>query len=216
MLETGTTVKEFAESLLRMNLEQCRFLLKDQLALESGQYAVEEIITPALEKIGQGWENGNISLSQVYMAGRISERIVDELLPVYHSSKQGNLKIAIGVLEDYHALGKRMVISALRSSGYSVTDYGHGIKVDEMVSRALRDRVDILLVSCLMLSSALRVKEVVDKIGDKNRNAVIVVGGAPFRLDPVLWKETGAHHMGKNSADAVKIVNSLTEKGEGL
>ena len=31
----------------------------------------EDIITPALEKIGESWENGSYSLSQVYMSSRL-------------------------------------------------------------------------------------------------------------------------------------------------
>lgn len=38
-------------------------------------------MVPALDRIGTGWENGTIALSQVYMSGRICEEVVDDLLP---------------------------------------------------------------------------------------------------------------------------------------
>ena len=35
----------------------------------------ESVVVPALESIGDGWEQGTVSLAQLYMAGRIARRI---------------------------------------------------------------------------------------------------------------------------------------------
>ena len=43
----------------------------------SSYQVVEELVVPALELIGAGWETGVYSLSQVYMSGRICEEMVD-------------------------------------------------------------------------------------------------------------------------------------------
>ena len=212
MPEIDSMITQFADALLEMNPERCRSLIHNLTIDKNGIEAFEKVGTPALEKIGLDWEQGQISLSQVYMAGRISEDLIGELLPLDEAPPKGRLKMAIGVIEDYHALGKRMVISLLRSSGYPITDYGHGVKWDDLASMAIRDNVDILFISCLMLSSAIRVKDLMDKIKNNGAKTVVVVGGAPFRLDPFLWQETGAHFMGKNSADALKIVKTLMMK----
>ena len=41
---------------------------------------MEKLVVPALERIGAGWEQGRVALSQVYMSGRICEELVDTLL----------------------------------------------------------------------------------------------------------------------------------------
>lgn len=102
-----------------------------------------------------------------------------------------------------------MVVSALRSSGYDLLDYGHGLKAADLVERALKDQLDILLISCLMFTSAVRVKDVV--AGLRRSGSRVVVGGAPFRLAPMLWREVGAQCMGTNSGEAVRIVRTLME-----
>lgn len=211
MTELNKRAKQFMDALLHIDAGRCSMLL-DNLSSQGGDLRlVEDVVIPALEQIGLSWEDGDISLSQVYMAGRICERVVGTLLLENTCSISGRPRVAIGVIEDYHALGKRMVISALRSSGYDLLDYGHGLKADDLVERALKDQLDILLISCLMLTSAVRVKDVVAGLRRAGSRAVVVVGGAPFRLAPMLWREVGAHYMGTNSGEAVRIVRTLME-----
>ena len=54
----------------------------------SSYQVVEELVVPALESIGAGWEAGTYSLSQVYMSGRICEEIVDSILPASDPSRR--------------------------------------------------------------------------------------------------------------------------------
>ena len=40
---------------------------------------LEDLIVPTLERIGRLWEEGKVSLSQVYMAGRLCEGLIEPL-----------------------------------------------------------------------------------------------------------------------------------------
>nr|WP_320013248.1 cobalamin-dependent protein [uncultured Desulfobulbus sp.] len=212
MAAFNATAKLFADCLLRMATEEGKTLLESVFKEESGVGPLERVITPALENIGQMWEEGVISLSQVYMAGRICENLINELLPSLQTLHGSHPKIAICVLEDFHALGKRLVMSTLRSTGYHLSDLGHGLNAADLVERTQQENVEILLISCLLLSSARRVKDVVQGLEKVGSKTVVVVGGAPFRLDPQLWKEVGADYMGSNSSDAVRIVKNIMER----
>jgi methanogenic corrinoid protein MtbC1 len=168
---------------------------------------IEETLIPALEKIGIGWDDGDVSLSQVYMSGRICEEIVDSILPPCAPDRKDQPKMAIVILEDYHALGARIVYSLLRSSGYELINLGR-VTVDKLVQIALDEKIEILLISTLMLPSALRVKELRKKFEVCGYPIKIVVGGAPFRFDAQLWKEVGADAYGATASDALMIIRS--------
>ena len=172
--------------------------------------ASEQVVTPALEHIGDDWERGSVSLAQLYMAGRIAEQTVMEVLSQDKSGEGEAPQIAIAVLEDQHALGKRLVLSALRSSGHAVTDYGLGVTVPRLVQRCQEDKPRVLLISTLMLPAALHVRDVVDQLALSAPRPVVLVGGAPFRLDPELWREVGADAVGRNSAEAIELVDRFT------
>ena len=70
---------------------------------------VENLIAPVLERIGAKWEDGQVSLSQVYMSGRLCEELVDTILPPSDLTRKSVPPMAIATLEDYHLLGLRIV-----------------------------------------------------------------------------------------------------------
>jgi methanogenic corrinoid protein MtbC1 len=171
----------------------------------------EGLVVPVLEKIGVGWENGEVSLSQVYMSGRICEAVMEEIMSPKTFRPLSRAKIAIAVLEDYHMLGKRMVKSVLLGSGFDPIDYGTQ-SAAELAEMAMRDGVEILLVSTLMLPSALRVKELRKILSHAGSGAKIVVGGAPFRFDDNLWKEVGADATGNRASEAVGLIHKIMKE----
>lgn len=170
---------------------------------------VEGIVVPALERIGERWERAEVALSQVYMAGRICEELVDELLPPGAETRKNQPRMAIAVLEDFHLLGKRMVKAVLRASGYELMDYGHGVSADELARKAIDNQVEVLLVSTLMLRSALKVETLKAQLSKKAEDMKVLVGGAPFRLDPELWKDVGADGVGYVASDALEFISNV-------
>lgn len=166
---------------------------------------VDQIVVPALEQIGLAWEQGDIALSQVYMSGRICEELVEQVLPPSDPDRKHQPRSAIVVLSDYHMLGKRIVYSQMRASGFELFDYGR-MDVDELVERVLADNIRVLLISVLMLPSALKVGQVCTRLKAAGLPVKVVVGGAPFLFDDKLWSEVGADAMGRNAAEAVTIV----------
>jgi methanogenic corrinoid protein MtbC1 len=171
---------------------------------------LEKLIMPALEEVGRLWESGELSLSQVYMSGRICEEIVDTMLPPKDPQRTYQPKIGIAVIEDHHTLGKRIVASVLRAGGYEITDYGHGISAADLAGMVVRDKVEIMLISALMLPAALSIKDAVSVIREKQPGTVIIVGGAPFSFDEVLWKDVGADAMGRSAIESLELVRRYT------
>jgi methanogenic corrinoid protein MtbC1 len=203
------SVEDFEQALLRMDRISVKRFIDELIGRISSVEIIEDVITKALERIGEGWAQGALSLSQVYMSGRICEELVDTLLPPGGTQHKNQPKMAITVLEDYHLLGKRIVYSMIRSAGFDIMDYGR-TDVPGLLDRLRQDRVEILLVSVLMLPSALRIKEVVSQTIDENLGTHVIVGGAPFLFDDNLWREVGAEAMGRTGSDAVQLLQQIT------
>lgn len=173
----------------------------------------DRVIVPAMERMGEAWDKGTVALSQYYMSARILEESLYTILPVKTSQQRTHPKMAIATLNDYHVLGKRIVASALQVNGFKLKDYGRK-EVDELVKSVREDNIHVLLISVLMLPSALMVKELRKKLDETVWNIQLIVGGAPFRLDEQLWREVGADAMGKTASEAIEIVSSLTEESK--
>ncbi len=168
----------------------------------------EKMIMPALQNIGQDWEKGKAALSQVYMSGKICEELIDTMFSSDTVPVDIKYKMAISVLEDYHLLGKRIVYSILRANGHELLDYGR-VTVEELVQNVINDDIETLLISALMLPSALKVKEVRKKLIKAGKQIKIIVGGAPFNFDNTLWEEVGADAMGRNAIEAMEIISAI-------
>ncbi|MCF8076056.1 MAG: cobalamin-dependent protein [Desulfotignum sp.] len=171
----------------------------------------EKVVLPVLEQIGAGWQDGTLALSQVYMAGRICEELIDEMLPPADPSRKNQPKMAVCMLEDHHTLGKGMVYAVLRAGGFDLLDYGV-VGVDDLVKRVETDRVTVLLISVLMLPSALKIKSVRQKLIDLGCDVTLIVGGAPFRFDDQLWQAVGADILCENASDVVPAIEKLMEE----
>ncbi len=190
------------------------FALLDRLTdTSTGTEIVDDVIMPALESIGDRWEKGQVSLSQVYMSGKIAEAMVDKvILSTGHQADSGG-SVAVAVLEDHHNLGKRILASVLSTSGMQVMDYGHALSVDELVSMVERDGVDYLMISTLMLPAALRVKDAMIQIKERSPHTKVIVGGAPYIFDPALGEEVGAHAVGRTATESLNILKRMMREG---
>lgn len=168
----------------------------------SPHQVVDELLVPALDRIGAAWEAGHASLSQVYMAGRIVEELTARFAPDAPAGEGQGTRVALGVLEDQHVLGKRMVAAHLRAAGATVLDLGAALSPADFAARAAGEGAAVVMVSTLLLRSALAVETLVGELRARGSAAPVIVGGAPFRLDPGLWRKVGADGFGRSAAEA--------------
>jgi methanogenic corrinoid protein MtbC1 len=201
-------VNDFMQALLSLDRLSAKQILDDQSHRMSPIKFIEDVVVVALMRIGEGWQQGTAALSQVYMSGRICEDIVDEILPPGDPERKNQPRMAICVLADHHKLGKVIVYSLLRASGFDLLDYGT-MEVDGLVDRVKKDKIEVLLISVLMLPSALQVKKLKEKLKEVNLDVKIIVGGAPFRFDDQLWREVGADAMCRTASEAVSVIHEV-------
>nr|WP_320130917.1 cobalamin-dependent protein [uncultured Holophaga sp.] len=197
-------VRLFIESLLAFDRARCWRLLEEARSGDFSIRRLEALVVPALEEIGRAWERGELALAEVYMAGRICEEAMASLLKQPTQPTGPGPLIGVAVLEDFHLLGKRIITSMLRSAGYRVMDYGGGVKPAHLIEKALSDKVDLLMVSVLMVHSAIHLGQVQRTLASTPGAPPLVVGGAPFRLDPELGHLLGLQNVGSSASDALR------------
>ena len=202
-------IEKFEKALLAMDGVSARRIFARGVESDGALPCMERLVGPVLDRIGEEWEAGRLALSQVYMAGRICEELTLAIMPDGSPERKGDPSLALAVFEDRHMLGKRMVHAVLRDEGYAVADWGH-VDLGSAVERLRAEPVDILLLSCLMLGSALRIGRLREAIEAEGFPVKLVVGGAPFRFDPGLWREVGADAMGGTASLAPAIVRELS------
>ncbi len=67
-METCRQINLFEQALFACDRLAAHEIFSQLNASLSSLEAIENLVVPSLEKIGRGWENGTVALSQVYMA----------------------------------------------------------------------------------------------------------------------------------------------------
>ncbi|MCL5263964.1 MAG: cobalamin-dependent protein [Chloroflexi bacterium] len=176
-----------------------------------------EVVVAAFEEISLTWVEAEISLSQIYVAGRIAEDSVDVLLPASYDERPYVGKVVIGTAQgDYHGLGRRIVAAFLRGAVFEVIDQGLSVSPEALVDSALKEKADIIAVSALMADTALAVKKVREEMKRRGAEGIsLLVGGAPFRFNPRLVALVGADATGANAYEAIAAAKQLMEGKRG-
>lgn len=199
----------FERALLALDRESARRILHTLTPPKTPLEAAEYLVGPTLQSIGVAWEEGQAALSQVYMSGRICEDLLESLLPGASPDRKSQPKIAVATLGDHHILGKRMVYASMRAAGYELLDYGQGVSPEQLVQRILADGIEVMLISVLLLPSALSIKKVRADLRAAGNACRLIVGGAVFLMDDLLWREVGADATGQHASDAPTLVRQV-------
>lgn len=205
---------EFEKSLLNYDKDNSK-LIMDKYIFEYDEISfIEEMLYNVFLNIEKKWDEGELSLSHLYLSSIICEELLTYLEEKREFKYSKNYNIAIVTLEDNHALGKRIVSSILRSNGYLIEDFGHGIHVMDIITKIIEFKTKILLVSVLMYPSALKVKELKEELKRNNLDTKIIVGGAPFIMDNNLWKYVEADAFGITASDSIALIAEMTKEAD--
>ncbi len=207
---TSSAIERTISAILSLDEADLEKLVHQSMASMTPLQVAEEIISPALERIGILWEEGTANLAQIFLGSRLCEDLLQRILPQEAHWRKDSPVIAITNYDDHHSLGKKIVYMTLRSAGYDIIDLGW-TDANSIALKVKEHQVEVLMVSTLMLRSALKTREIPRLLREGRSSAVMVVGGAPFIFDPELAREVGAEALGSSGADAAGIVQALLE-----
>lgn len=203
---------DFMTAILNLNKGMAMDVFHAYEAACPGEDFFDHIARKVLEEIGASWSRGQASLAQVYMSGTICEALIEEKYGPMADLGHETSDIAVVTLDDFHPLGKKLLTAVLKAHAIKAMDMGYGLKLEEIVDRLEKDKIKLLLISVLMLPSALRIKDLKDAMDRRHLETKIMVGGSPFRLDPQLWRAVRADYVGDAPMDAVHLIRRM--KGE--
>jgi corrinoid protein of di/trimethylamine methyltransferase len=185
------------------------------LALADGaepKMLIDEYMIKAMGEVGRRFENQEIFVPELLMAGRAMKASLNILQPIMKSSgeKTSIGKIVIGTVKgDLHDIGKNLVASMLEGCGFEVIDIGIDMDSDKFVESVREHNADVLGLSALLTTTMPYMKTVIDAFADAGlRDKVkIIVGGAPVSAG--FAAEIGADGYSDTANSAVTTVKEL-------
>jgi len=181
-------------------------LLKEYQPLE----VVEQIIIPALERVGADYESGARFLPQLVKSADTVKAAFEVLKKKMADSGQticyGRIIMAT-VKGDVHDIGKNIVKVILENYGYEVIDLGKDTDIDLIVNTAKEENIRLVGLSALMTTTVVSMESTIKALRKAAPNCKIVVGGAV--LTPEYAKKIDADYYCKDAMEAVRVANSV-------
>ncbi len=184
----------------------------------AGRIPAKEILDkgllPAMDKIGDSFEKGEIFLPELLMAGDAMKASIELLRP--ELAKKGVAyigKYAIGTVKgDLHSIGKSIVIMMLEGNGWEVVDLGTDVSPEKFCDVIKKGDFDILGLSALLTFSMPEMGETVNALkAARLRDRIkIMVGGVPVTQS--FADQIGADAYAKDAVEAVAKAKSLVNR----
>jgi excisionase family DNA binding protein len=106
----------------------------------------QEVIVPALRRIGEQWRAGHLEISVEHRASAIVERILGEHYPNPRGRRRGTAVVA--TLEgDRHALPTTLAATALREDNWLVQHLGADLPPRELIRFCEQEPPDLVVLS---------------------------------------------------------------------
>ena len=174
---------------------------------------VFKVVIPGLDMMIKALSEGfDTNLAQHFMTSQIAADVTEKMLALFRTPPESAGTVVIGTAAgDLHTLGKRIVIGCLKAQMIDVTDLGVNVPAEKFVDEAMARGAQVIGVSAMMVhtarseNGALKVRKLLRERG-LERKIKLVVGGAPFRYDPELYKVVGADAWAENGVTASRVI----------
>ena len=116
---------------------------------------VTGLILPALDRVGEGYESGEVFLPQLMASAEAARAACDMVRASMPrgTGERGTILLAT-VQGDVHDIGKNIVKMLLENYGYRVLDLGRDVAPETVVAAALETRAPLVGLSSLMTTTA--------------------------------------------------------------
>ena len=198
---------------------------------------IEGPLMAGMNRVGQLFGEGKMFLPQVVKTARTMKQAVSILQPYIDaenagsgSAKAGKVLLAT-VKGDVHDIGKNIVAVVMACNGYEVVDMGVMVPAEQIVQKAIEEKVDMIGLSGLITPSLEEMVNVATELKRAGLNIPIMIGGAttselhvalkiaPVYGGPVVWMKDASQNAlvaARLMNDEATVEHELSEKYEHL
>jgi 5-methyltetrahydrofolate--homocysteine methyltransferase len=191
--------------------DECARLTEQLLEHKTELEVINEVLIPALDKVGEGYERGELFLPQLINAANAScaafEVIKKRILSRGGESVTKGKILLATVQGDIHDIGKNIVKVILENYGYQVIDLGRDVAPERVVEEAKRQDIRLIGLSALMTTTVSSMAATIKALRESGHPCKVWVGGAV--LTPEYAAEIGADFYARDARESVEIAKKV-------
>ncbi len=190
---------------------QASELTAEALKKADSQSIINDILIPALDRVGEGFESGKLFLPQLIRAADAAGACFDVIkasMAKSNTVRESKGKIILATVKgDVHDIGKNIVKTVLENYGYDVIDLGKDVSPETVVEAQKEHNVKLVGLSALMTTTLPAMEKTIKVLRESNADCKIMVGGAV--LTPEYAKKIGADFYAKDAKMSADIAKSI-------
>ncbi|SBV96959.1 Methylmalonyl-CoA mutase domain-containing protein [uncultured Eubacteriales bacterium] len=199
------------EAILRGLRADAGALAVKALETEDELTLVEGRLIPALDRVGEGYEQGKVFLPQLLGAAQAAQAVFEVVRASVARKggspvKRGKLAVAT-VRGDIHDIGKNIVKTILENYGYDVIDLGRDVPPEKVADTVRENGLRLVGLSALMTTTLPAMEETLRLLRALPEPPVTFVGGAV--VTPEYAEHMGADHYAKDARQSVEIARKV-------
>lgn len=172
---------------------------------------INDMLIPALDKVGSEFEKGKIYLPQLILSANASQSafdVIKEYMIKNNSAPVSKGKIVLATVHgDIHDIGKNIVKVLLENYGYTVIDLGKDVPEETVLQAVKEHNVKLCGLSALMTTTLGAMEKTIQLIRAENLDCKVVVGGAV--LTPEYAEKIGADFYSKDAKETVDVAKKV-------
>lgn len=174
---------------------------------------VNEILIPALDKVGTDFESGKLFLPQLIQSATTAQEAFEVLKETMAQQKTETTSVSKGkiviatVKGDIHDIGKNIVKVVMENYGYDIIDLGKDVPIEKVVTEVQRTGAKLVGLSALMTTTVAHMEETIQALRDAGCDCKIWVGGAVLTEDYAM--QIGADFYAKDAKQSVDIAKKV-------
>ncbi len=200
------------EAVRRGLQDEARAAAEAALATQEPLAVVNASLIPALDAVGDGFEQGTVFLPQLLQAATAAQAAFEAVKAAIAAQGQpggaNKGKIVLATVQgDVHDIGKNIVRVILENYGYDVLDLGRDVPPERVVEAVRATGARLVGLSALMTTTVPNMKATIEALHEAGLPCQVWVGGAV--LTPAYAKQIGADFYCKDakaSADLAKAI----------
>ena len=227
----GESLPEVSERLQQALIKGVADHLEDDLREALQQYGaavkvIEGPLMAGMNTVGELFGAGKMFLPQVVKTARTMKRAVEiltsisDLSPEAASAKKAGKILLATVKGDVHDIGKNIVSVIMTCNNYEVIDMGVMVPAEQIVRKAIEEKVDMIGLSGLITPSLEEMVNVANEMQRAGLDIPIMIGGAttselhvalkiaPVYGGPVVWMKDAS----QNALVAARLMNHEEEQ----
>ncbi len=173
---------------------------------------VDEVLIPALDRVGADFEAGKVFLPQLIQAAGAAQAAFEVIRSRLSAQPGGEdaakAPIVLATVKgDIHDIGKNIVKVLLENYGYPVIDLGRDVEPAAVVEAVKKHRAPLAGLSALMTTTLGSMEETIKLLRAENVPCKVVVGGAVLTADYA--KKIGADFYAKDAKESVDVARRV-------